>query len=190
LLAVVVVLFVPRNAERTAIAAISQPLAAGGLGCITLPVALLILVGLAITICGIPLTIIGAFLLAAAWAFGLISLGAEVGSRLAGIVKQDWALPVSAGVGTFALTFVTNAIGSFLPCVGWLVPLLVGAVGLGAVLLTRFGGQVYPPYAPAVPQGSSLSTPMESPPAQMLLDVDEGDQAKSPGGADAEPTEE
>lgn len=165
LLAVIVVLFVPRNTESTAGAAISQPLASGGLGCVTLPVAILILVGLAITICGIPLTIVGTFLLAAAWAFGLISLGTEVGKRLAGLLKLDWALPVSAGVGTFVLTFVTNATSSFMPCVGWLVPLLVGVVGLGAVLLTRFGRQDYPPYSPSSPPDVSQLPHPPTPPA-------------------------
>lgn len=142
-LAVLVVLFLPQNTERAAQAAVSQPLASGGLGCATAVVIPILLIALAITICGIPLSLIGLFLLAAAWAFGLIAVSLEVGTRLAGLFKGDWALPVSAGVGAFVVTLLTNGI-ALVPCIGWFVPVLVGSLGLGAVLLTRFGAQGYP----------------------------------------------
>jgi hypothetical protein len=153
LLAVLVVLFLPRNAERTASAIIAQPLASGGLGCATTIVVPILLVALAITICGIPISLVGFFLMIVAWAFGVIVVGMEVGQRFAQLFKQDWALPVSAGLGTFGLTLVSNSIGALLPCFGWLVPALIGCLGLGAVLLTRFGSQNYPlDYAPLPPR--------------------------------------
>lgn len=151
ILAVLVILFLPVNAERTAGAIVAQPIPSGGLGCATAIVAPILLVALAITICGIPLSLIGLFLLVAAWAFGLIVIGMEIGKRLGVLLKQDWALPVSAGVGTFLLTIVINSVGALVPCVGWVIPVLVGAIGLGAVLLTRFGSQTYPPTAAAMP---------------------------------------
>ncbi len=61
-----------------------------------------------------------------------------------------WSLDpaAAAGVGTFVVSLVANGIG-FIPCIGWLAPLFVSAVALGAVLLTRFGKQGYPGVAPA-----------------------------------------
>ncbi len=143
-LAVLVVLFLPKNSERAVGAIVSQPLIAGGMGCLTIVIAPFLLVLLAITICGIPLSVIGAIILIIAWTFGIIVVGMEIGKRLAQLMKQDWALPVSASIGVFVLTLVINSIGTLVPCIGWLAPTLVGAVGLGAVLITRFGLQDYP----------------------------------------------
>ena len=99
---------------------------------------------LAITIILIPVAFIGLLILAFAVAFGWIAIGLEVGQRISRMFHQDWALPLSAALGTFVLNFVANGIG-FIDCVGWLVPFLIGILGLGAVLLSRFGTQPYPP---------------------------------------------
>lgn len=166
--AVLVVLFLPRNTERTAQAAVNQPLISFGLGLLTAVVAPLLLVVIAITIIGIPLTLLGALLLAIAWGFGLIALGTEVGKRLAQLFNQEWALAVAAGVGTFLLILVSNGASRLVPCVGWLVPAAVGMLGLGAVLLTRLGTQTYPPYAasPEVPPPVQPYPPPPAPPAE------------------------
>jgi cytoskeletal protein CcmA (bactofilin family) len=145
--ALLLVLFIPLNAQRTGRAAVHQPLPSGGLGCLTILVAPIVIVALAITICGIPLAVIGAFLLWAAWLFGIVALGLEAGERMTQMVHQDWAPAVSAALGTFTLTLVINGIGAVVPCIGWLVPALVGLVGLGAAMLTRFGAHNYPPEA-------------------------------------------
>ena len=58
--------------------------------------------------------------------------------------EKDWPLPVAAGVGTFALALVVDSVGTFIYCVGWLVPALIGLFGIGGVILTRFGTQQYP----------------------------------------------
>jgi len=154
ILAVLVVLFLPKNIQRTAGAAVTQPAASGALGCLTALTAPLLIVIMAITICGIPLSVISVILLLITWALGVIALGTEVGNRLSNLFNRDWAMAVSAGVGTLALTLVSNGIAAFLPsCIGWMAPTLVGVVGIGAVLLTRFGTQGYPPQAK-----SSIST--------------------------------
>jgi hypothetical protein len=145
-LAVVVVLFASRPAERVVKAVVVQPVVTGGIGLLTAIVYPLLLVLIAITIIGIPVSLLGAFLLGVAWAFGLVSLGMEVGKRLADALDQDWALPVSAGIGTFLLTLLINGIG-FIDCIGWIPGALVGVLAVGAVLLTRFGTQAYPPPA-------------------------------------------
>jgi len=158
-LAVLVALFAPKSISRAAEAAVQNPVTAGGLGCLTILISPLILIVLAITICGIPFSLIGALILWLAWVFGVIVLGAETGKRLAEILKVDWAAPVAAGIGVFGLTLVMNGIDLIVPCVGWLAPVLVGTIGFGAVLMTRFGtqpieshpkGEVDPP-APMLP---------------------------------------
>jgi hypothetical protein len=155
ILALLVGLFIPHNAERTAAAATGKTVVAGGLGCLTLLIVPVFLGLLFITICGIPFSLLGLFLLVAAWALGIIALGLETGKRLADLIKQDWALPVSAMVGTFLLTLLVNGVGAIVPCIGWVVPALVGMVGLGAALVTRYGALTLPDLEPATPAAQS-----------------------------------
>lgn len=143
-LAILIVLFFPKNTKRVAETVVSSTFIAGGLGILTALVAPIILVVVAITIIGIPVSLLAALVLGVAWAFGMIVIGVETGNRLGRFANQEWALPVSAGIGTFLMTVVVNGIGEVIPCVGWIVPLLVGSIGLGAVLLTVFGTRQYP----------------------------------------------
>lgn len=164
-LAVLLVMFLPNQAERTAQAVVDQPVLAGAVGLLTAVVVPLLLIAMAITIILIPVSLIGGIVLAIAWILGRIALGLEVGRRIALNLRQDWPLAVAAGIGTFVLTLVVDGIDLVLPCVGWLFPALVGLLGLGGVVLTRFGTQVYPPPTggyPAYPPASS-SPPPEAP---------------------------
>jgi cytoskeletal protein CcmA (bactofilin family) len=159
-LAVLLALFLSQRTERVAESVMKNPLVSGGMGCLTILIVPLILLVLVITICGIPFALLGAFTLWIAWGFGIIVIGYEIGKRLAQLFKADWAIPVSAGIGTFALTLGLNGIGALVPCVGWMAPAVVGLVGLGAVLLTRFGGRVYPYDEPGDAPGPRLSDPI------------------------------
>jgi cytoskeletal protein CcmA (bactofilin family) len=155
-LAVLVVLFAPKHVERTAHAVIAQPLVAGGLGLLTLVVALIVLVAITITIILIPVTVLTIILLTVSVIFGWIALGMEVGQRIAQMFKVEWALPVSAGLGTLFITIVVNAIAQ-VPCLGWLAPALVIFLGLGGVLLTRFGTLEYLGGKTLLPPSASVS---------------------------------
>lgn len=166
LLALLAMLFIPRHTERIASAAMTEPLPSGGLGLLTAIVAPLLLGLIALTICGIPITLVGMLLLALAWALGMIALGLETGARLERLVHMDWAPSVQAAIGAFFLTLVTNGIGWLIPCVGWLIPFMVGLVGFGAALLTRFGAQSYPPAAGAGVVNAPAPAPYSPPPAQ------------------------
>lgn len=141
-LAVLLVMFWPLRAGRVAQSMVAQPLAAGALGLLSFVVAVPVIVFLLLTICLSPLAFLGGLVLVVAYTFGWIAIGLEVGQRLAAAFRQDWSLAVSAGVGTLVLTIVTYGI-DFIPCVGWIAPAAVYCLGLGAVLLTRFGGQDY-----------------------------------------------
>ena len=165
-LAVVVVLFLPKPTERVSRTAMSQTLICGGLGLLTVVVAPVVLILVAITIIGIPISMLAALALAVTWAFGMIALGSEVGRRLAKAFKADWALPLSAGLGTFLLVSIVNGTGALIPCIGWILGFVVGIVGLGAVLLTRFGSQAYPvePFPPDLaPVEVAPVSPVEPP---------------------------
>jgi hypothetical protein len=82
--------------------------------------------------------------LVVAWVFGRIAIGLEIGLRIAKTFDREWPVPLAAGVGTFGLALVVDGMGTFIQCVGWLIPILVGLFGLGGVILTRFGTQAYP----------------------------------------------
>ena len=142
-LAVLIALFAPQATRRIGATVVSQPLVTAGLGLLTVVIAPMIIVLLTVTIIGIPVAFLGVVALVLAWAFGVISFGIEIGERLARSARSDWALPLSAALGVFALTLITNIIGK-IPCIGWLAPFAVGVIALGAVLLTRFGSRSYP----------------------------------------------
>ncbi len=154
LIAMLVVMFVPDHLERSAQAALSQPLVSGGMGLLTVVVAPILIVLLAITICLIPAAILSAFILVAAWAFGLIALGYELGKRIVASLKQSWHPALTAGLGVLTLMTVLNTLEAVLPCVGWIPKALIGLVGLGAVILTQFGRHTYTP-APSLPAGET-----------------------------------
>jgi hypothetical protein len=150
LLAMLLALFLPNQLRNVSQTAMSQPLITGGLGLLTLVVLPLVLVLIALTILLIPVSLIGLLLLAVAWVYGLIALGTELGGRFAGIFKSQWHPALAAGVGTFLLMLVVNGIETAIPCLGLLPKIIVGVIGLGAVILTRGGLQPYPPAALSV----------------------------------------
>jgi hypothetical protein len=143
-LAALVMLFFDNHARRVSRAVLHQPVIGGSIGLLTVLVAVVLVVILSITIILIPVALIGVLILAFAFAFGWIAIGLEIGQRTALALHQEWPVPLTAAIGTFVLNFVANGIG-FIPCIGWLVPFLIGLLGLGAVLLSRFGTQAYPP---------------------------------------------
>jgi cytoskeletal protein CcmA (bactofilin family) len=146
-------LFLPNPLARTGKAIVSQPIVTGGMGLLTAVIAPILLVLLAITIILIPISLIGILALIVAFAFGTIALGYELGNRIADLFKTTWPPAIAASAGTFLLTLVVGGIG-MIPCVGWIAPAVVGLLGLGAVLLTRFGMFAYPtPNSPVSPAG-------------------------------------
>jgi hypothetical protein len=97
-------------------------------------------------------TILLALLAALLLGFGWVALGVEAGRRLAAGLEQDWQPVVQAGIGTFLVAIVAYAMG-LTPFIGWIVPILVGFIGMGGVLLSRFGTRAYPPVTPSPAYG-------------------------------------
>ena len=159
LAAMLMALFLPNQLRNVAQAGMSQPWVSGGLGLLTAVVLPIVLVIIALTIILIPVSVFGIILLVIAWAFGMIALGAELGKRFSGIFKSEWHPALSAGAGAFLLMLVVNGLQAAIPCLGLLPKLIIGFLGIGAVLLTRFGKQIYPPAAP--PARQVLESPAE-----------------------------
>jgi len=91
---------------------------------------------LIITICLSPLLALAS---AVAFLFGWIALGWLVGKRLLAAIKAKSVAPVwEASLGVFLITLL-----GAIPCVGWLVWVVGGAFGLGAVVVTRLGTRPY-----------------------------------------------
>ena len=144
-LGIVVMLLFPTPTGRIAHTAVSQVIVSWGLGFLTALVLPFLLILLIITIVLIPITLVGFLGMAIAMFFGWIAIGYEIGNRFNLQMHLHWSPPVSAGIGTFALTLITFGIVKLIPCLGWVLPFMVILpLGLGAVLLTRFGTQVYP----------------------------------------------
>jgi hypothetical protein len=147
-LAMLVVMFWPDRAARIARTVTSQPVAAGGIGLLTAFFGVTVIVVLAITICLSPFSLIGALILGAGLILGWAALGLTVGWRLSQSLKRDWHPATQAGLGTLLLSAASYAFG-LIPCVGFIFGLLLAVIGLGAVMMTRFGGQDSLPTPPS-----------------------------------------
>ena len=163
LLGLLVVLFWPEQTARVRAAVTNAPGQSGALGLLTVVAGPVLIIVATITVCLTPIAFMAMVVLSAAVAFGWIALGELVGQRLAGALKLVNLSPaVAAGLGT-ALLSLAVAVISWVPCIGWIAPVILAAVGLGAVTLTRFGTQ---PYFPASPPA-----PTAPPPAQPALNA-------------------
>jgi hypothetical protein len=147
-LAMLVVLMAPNATARTAQAVSTQAVVAGGIGLLTAVVVPPLLVLLALTLLLIPVSLLGFVILGLASFYGWVAMGLEVGNRTAAAFKTHWHPVAAAGLGALLFTTVMNLIW-MVPCLGPAVYTLVGMVGLGAVVVTRFGTQVYPAAAAA-----------------------------------------
>lgn len=146
LLAMLVILVAPDAVRRAGGAALRRPVEAGGIGLLVAILTPILLIGFAVTLIGIPVSVLLAILAGLLLGYGWVSLGVETGRRLAASLEQDWQPVVQAGIGTFLLAIVAYSM-ELTPFIGWIVPVLVGFVGMGGVLLSRFGTRVYPPAA-------------------------------------------
>ena len=159
LLALLVVLVWPEPTARVCAAVQNAPGQSGGLGLLTV-VAVPVLIALTFfTICLIPVSFMAGVVFSAAIAFGWIALGELVGMRLVGTLNMAHLSPaVAAALGTALLSLGVSAI-SWLPCIGWVAPVILSALGLGAVTLTRFGTLPYLPTGPIAPPAPPAIVP-------------------------------
>lgn len=140
-IAALLTLFLDVQIKRVGDYAVGQPLIAGSVGLLTLFVSLLLI-----------LTILPVFVLVCAWLLGIVALGQEVGDRFTRAINQTWQPILSTAFGTFLLTLVAGSIG-LVDCAGWLFNFVLALIGIGAVIMTRFGTRSGPGSATTVVQG-------------------------------------
>jgi len=135
LLGIIAVLVAPKPLSRIASAAAAQPALSFGAGLLTFIVGILAGTLLLIACC------LGLFVwlaLLIAIAIGWIAVGLWVGQRLLAALKvRDASALAEVALGVFLITIL----GRFPLCLGALFSAVIGSIGLGAVVLTRFGRQ-------------------------------------------------
>lgn len=139
-------LLLPEHVDRARRAAMANPIHSEGVGLLSLFVVVPVLFLFAITILLLPLSFFILLCVVIAIIFGWVALGMEVGLRLSKILAREWDRGISVGVGTFMLTLTVYGLRlvlDFVPCVGWIIPTLAILLGLGAVVLSRFGTREY-----------------------------------------------
>lgn len=141
-LAMLLTAFLHPQVDRVAHAIFSQPFLAGSVGLLSLIAASIASVVLAITIILAPLALATVLLMALAWLFGVVALGMVVGDRVTHAMNRQWEPVLSAGLGTLILGLVVGTV-DLVPCIGWLAPVLLGLMGLGAAVMTMFGTRPY-----------------------------------------------
>ena len=150
LFGVIALVVAPKPLARIADAAATQPAYSFGAGLLTFVVGILAGALLLIACC------LGVFVwlaLLVAIAVGWIAIGLWVGQRLLRALKvRDASVLLEVALGVFLITIL----GRLPCCLGALFTAIVGSIGLGAVVLTRFGRQ------PLAPSGSGSSVPVQS----------------------------
>jgi len=152
--AMLIALFWQPQIERAGSLIVSQPLMAGAIGLLALFLGVILFI-----------TIFPPLIVAFAWLFGVVAIGSEVGARFTKAVNQVWSPVLTIGFGTFLLILVSGAIG-LIPCLGGLVQLLIGLLGIGGAVLTWLGSRTV-----QIPGTSVYNPPGDSshvPPASQL----------------------
>lgn len=159
-LGALVVIFAPEPTRRVGNAVTAKPLNVAGVGCLTLFLLPILMLLLVITLIGIPVALVIGFIAFVAWVFGWIALGYLTGEKILQAFKARDILPVVAVIlGVVILTLISQIMW-----LGWIVSFVGGLLGIGAIVLTRFGTRPYPPapvmmMTPAVAAAASSNVP-------------------------------
>lgn len=143
-LAVITALLLPEPIKRVANAFAEQPAIAGGVGLLVVigfPLVLLIMI---VMILLIPVAILAVLALVVVLLYGWIAIGYQLGKQISNLFHSTWATAVEAGIGTLVLSVLASA-ANLIPCVGWIVPLVISLFAIGSVVMARFGSSRYQP---------------------------------------------
>lgn len=142
-LGALLLLIMPKPADRMVTAVIKHPWSMLGFGALsTLVMAGFLL--LTITICLIPLVLLVSLVYITALLVGWLALGYLLGKRIAnGIFKTTWHPVLTGAVGNLVLYLIAWGL-SRIPCVGWFPIFIAMQFGLGMTISTLFGTYTYP----------------------------------------------
>lgn len=141
-----------------------QPALSFAVGLVTALAVLLVGAILAITVCLLPFSVLLWALLAlvtlVGWAVLSAWLGEQIQTSLGNRLSQNAHPLIPITLGALLLTGATFFAWSLLPCLGWIVAVLFGSTGNGAVLVhlarrsnLSVGGTSTPPTAESGPSG-------------------------------------
>jgi len=136
--------YYPHGIARVGEAASRHTLVSASIGLLVGVVGISLLVTMAYTILLIPVSLLGLFVLGLAVVFGWIGLGTTAGRLIGRTLNRPLSPAISAFVGTLVFVLVLELLAS-IPLVGGLLGIIVAAISLGAVSLTRFGFQTFIP---------------------------------------------
>lgn len=134
LIALLLVHFILPNLEKINGVIIDDPLRIGLKGLLFSFLSIMLIVILSITIIGIPVAMILGFLLWVANLVGIIAIELLIGKRIAEQMDKEVTPYMAVVIGVFAVQVVT-----ILPVVGWLIKLILGVLGFGGIIQTKFG---------------------------------------------------
>ncbi|MHB9033253.1 MAG: bactofilin family protein [Anaerolineae bacterium] len=149
LFAVLIYLLWPARVLQISATTRASWLASLGAGLLTLLVVIVLVPILVVTCIGIPVAMVLLAALLIALLAGTAAIGKQVGQFVFSLLKASEAPAIEVITGSGILVLFT-----LIPCIGWLVGFLVGAVGLGATVLTRLGSSKYP--LPAQPNEGAV----------------------------------
>lgn len=135
LLGALAISLAPKAMERMANQAAGEPLVSFGAGLLTLVAGFLAGLLLLIACC---IGLLGWLALAIAWLTGWLVVGLWLGQR----ILQAFRVRTATSLGEIAAGLAVITILARLPwCIGFMFGLVFGCIGLGAVVMTRFGTQ-------------------------------------------------
>lgn len=138
LLALLALLLFRKTTTSTAILLMAQPLASWGAGIFTALGVPIIAILLIITICLLPVGVLLLLVFVIFTLYGWLVLGLVFGKIFQDWLHTKWTLEIQCFLGTLVLGIIMSFL-DWLPCIGWLLNFLLGCLGLGAVILNRFG---------------------------------------------------
>ncbi len=149
-------LLLPEPIKRIANTLKEQPAISSGVGLLVIagfPIVFLLMI---ITILLIPVAALALILLVVTFFYGWIVLGFEIGDKISELSHVTWPAAISAGIGTLLLTLIIG-MANLIPCVGWILGASAGIVGLGCVVMARYGSSRVTP-RPRIPQPPATTT--------------------------------
>lgn len=169
-----VALIWPGQVERVGDTISEHPWPTFGYGLLTAFAGGALTLVLILTLCLSPIGLVTGLILFALGLLGWICVGTLLGNLLFKAFNASNIAPIwAAGLGTLIITAIVAIVDAglgtlaclcFLKPLIWTVAFIVGCAGLGAVVLTRFGTQVYPP--PNRASSAPVETPESSEPIE------------------------
>ncbi len=143
-LGALLLLIMPKSAERMAQALTAKPWELLGYGALTGLAFVVAVLILTITICLIPVAALLGLAFGLAMLLGWVTLGYEFGKLIVeGIFKSHWTAIPTAVIGNLSLYVLSRTI-RLIPCIGGFLVMVISLFGLGMVVVTLFGKKSYP----------------------------------------------